>query len=416
MKYDIGFEEALSRTLQRLTPLSPIDIGIDNAVGLTVAENCIATIDCPSVSASMKDGYAVVSQDLENASKDSPVKLKVTCSVFAGNQEDKSVVSGTAIKIMTGAKIPQGADAVIPSELTKETDDEILCYCDAGVGRNILRKGHDVKKGDGIALPGELLMPAKTGFMAAGGISSVGVHPLPRVGIIAIGDEVVKPGESLKEGQLYASNIVTLVSWLKHFRMKSKISIVPDNKDLLRGAIERLLEDNDVLITSGGAWKSERDLTVKTFQEMGGEIVFHHVRMGPGKAVAVILLRGKTVFCLPGGPPSNEMAFLQIALPALFHLAGKPPIPFKNKTAILTKTIRGDETWTQFFHAKLVDNSDQLLVEPLKIKSRLQSQANANAIIKIPEGVERLEKGEQIQIQVLFNRTQQAALSTTEFT
>lgn len=242
--------------------------------------------------------------------------------------------------------------------------------------------------------------------MAAGGISSVGVHPLPRIGIIAIGDEVVKPGESLKEGQLYASNIVTLVSWLKHFRMKSEISIIPDQKELLRDAIESMLEDVDVIITSGGAWKSERDLTVKTFQEMGGEIVFHHVRMGPGKAAAVIRLKGKTVFCLPGGPPSNEMAFLQIALPSLFHLAGKPPIPFKNKTATLTKTIRGDETWTQFFHAGLVDKRGKLFVEPLKIKSRLQSQANANAIIKIPEGVERLEKGEQIQIQILFDRIQ----------
>ncbi|MHC4290596.1 MAG: molybdopterin molybdotransferase MoeA [Planctomycetota bacterium] len=416
MKYDIGLEEALFSTLERLTPLAPIDVEIDKAAGLAVAENCVATVDCPSVSASMKDGYAVVSQDLENASKDSPVKLKVTGSVFAGSQEDKSVVSGVAVKIMTGAKIPQGADAVISSEFTEDNNGSILCFCDTGVGRNILEQGHDVKKGDRIVGLGEILMPAKTGLMAAGGISSVRVHPLPRIGIIAIGDEVVKPGESLKEGQLYASNIVTLVSWLKYFRMKSKISIVPDQKELLGDAIESMLEDVDVFITSGGAWKSERDLTVKTFQEIGGEIVCHHVRMGPGKAVAVILLRGKTVFCLPGGPPSNEMAFLQIALPALFHIAGKTPIPFETRTATLTKTIRGNKNWTQFFHARLVGNSGQQFVEPLEIKSRLQSQANANALIKIPEGVEWLEKGEQIQIQVLFDRIQQDMLSESKST
>ncbi|MHC4257531.1 MAG: molybdopterin molybdotransferase MoeA [Planctomycetota bacterium] len=242
-------------------------------------------------------------------------------------------------------------------------------------------------------------MPAKTGLLAAGGISSVRVHPLPRIGIIAIGDEVVKPGESLKEGQLYASNIVTLVSWLKHFRMTS-----PDQKDLLSEAIRNIQENVDVLITSGGAWKSERDLTVKTFQEMGGEIVFHHVRMGPGKAVAVILLKGKAVFCLPGGPPSNEMAFLQIALPSLFHLAGKPAYPFENKTATLTETIKGDKDWTQFLQARLVVNNGQLFVEPLRIKSRLQSQANADALIKIPEGVEGLVKADRIQVQVLFDR------------
>ena len=406
MKYDIGFEEAISRTLERLTALPSIDVEIEKAAGLTVAEKCVATVNCPSVSASMKDGYAVISQDLEHASKESPVKLKVTGSVFAGSQEDISVVSGTAVKIMTGAKISPGADAVIPSELTEEADDEILCYRDAGVGINILGKGHDVKKGNCVALPGETLMPAKTGLMAASGISSVRVYPLPHVGIIAIGDEVVKPGESLKEGQLYASNIVTLTSWLKLFHINTKISTVPDRTEEIRSTIESMAESVDVIITSGGAWKSERDLTVKTFEDTGGEVIFHRVRMGPGKAVAVIILREKTVFCLPGGPPSNEMAFMQIVLPALLHLAGKPPSPFENKTATLAETLKGDKDWTQFFYATLVRKSGQLFVEPMKIKSRLQSQANADAIIKIPEGIERLEKGEQIQIQVYRNEFQ----------
>lgn len=405
MKYDIGLNEALSITMERLTPLPPTDIEIHNAVGLTIARDCVAKVDCPSTSASMKDGYAVVSQDLKNASKDSPVKLKVTSSVFAGSGEHKSVVSGTAIKIMTGAKIPQGADAVIACEFTEETDEGILCYRDAGSGRNILNKGHDVKKGDRIAFPGEILTPAKTGLLAAGGISSVSVHPLPRVGIIAIGDEVVKPGKSLKEGQLYASNVVTLTSWLRRFHINAHISIVPDQTEKIRSTIETILESVDVILTSGGVWKSERDLTVKTIQDMGGEVIFHHLRMGPGKAAAVIMLRGKTIFCLPGGPPSNEMAFLQIVLPAILHLMGKEPIPFEYKTATLTETLRGDVDWTQFYHATIASNNNRLFVEPLKMKSRLKSQSKANALIKIPQGVECLEKGQQIQIQVLFNQT-----------
>jgi molybdopterin molybdotransferase len=402
MKYDIGFEEALSGTLERLPSLPPIDIEIDKAAGLVVAEDCIATVDCPSASVSMKDGYAVVSQDLENTSKDSPVKLKVTGSVFAGSQEEESVVSGTAVKVMTGAKIPQGADAVISSEFTEEKDDGILCYRDAGHGRNILKQGHDVKTGDRIACPGEILTPAKAGLLAAGGISSVLVHRMPQIGIVAIGDEVVSPGKMLKEGQLYASNLVTLVGWLRHFRMDAQIAVVPDQAEQLRVAIENMLKEVDVIITSGGAWKSDRDLTIQTLKEMGGDVVFHHVRMGPGKAAGLILLNEKTVFCLPGGPPSNEMAFLQIVLPALLHLAGREPIPFESKTATLAATVEGDKDWTQFFHARLAAKSEQLFVEPLKIKSRLKSQADTNALIKIPAGVKRLEKGEQIQIQVFF--------------
>ncbi len=416
MKYDIGLEQALSRTLERLTALPPIDIEIDKVEGLAVAENCIATVDCPSASVSMKDGYAVVSADMQKASQNRPVKLKVTGSVFAGSQEGKSVISGTAIKIMTGAKIPQGADAVISSEFTEKKNDGILCYRDTGCGRNILKKGHDVKKGDRIACPGEILMPAKTGLIAAGGIHSVRVHPLPRVGIIAIGDEVVKLGELLKEGQLYASNIVTLTSWLKHFHISAQISIVPDHTEKIRSTIESMLQNADVIITSGGVWKSERDLTVKTFQDMGGEVIFHRVRMGPGKAVAAILLNGKIAFCLPGGPPSNEMAFLQIVLPALLHLAGREPSPFEYKTATLTATVRGDSNWTQFFYARSGQNNGQLFVRPLEMKSRLQSQANANAIIKIPQGVEQLEKTQQIQIQILFDRIKHDVLSETKLT
>jgi molybdopterin molybdotransferase len=164
-----------------------------------------------------------------------------------------------------------------------------------------------------------------------------------------------------------------------------------------------LLASADVLLTSGGAWKSDRDLTIKVLTEMGGEVVFHRVRMGPGKAVALILLKGKTVFCLPGGPPSNEMAFLQIALPGLLHLAGWLPEPFEYRRATLTKTLEGQKDWTQFHYAAIEETDRQRLVIPVESRSRLASQALANALIKIPEGIERLEQQSQVHVQVLFS-------------
>jgi molybdopterin molybdotransferase len=127
--------------------------------------------------------------------------------------------------------------------------------------------------------------------------------------------------------------------------------------------------------------------------------------MGPGKAVALILLKDKTVFCLPGGPPSNEMAFLQIALPGLLRLAGKIPGPFEYRWATLTKTLEGQKDWTQFHYAVIKGNNQQWFVSPVEARSRLASAALANALIKIPEGVERLEKQSQIQVQVLFADT-----------
>ncbi len=402
-KYDIGFEEAFSKMLEQLKPLAPVSLPVEQVSGLTAAEDCIAIVDCPSAQTSLKDGYAVSSADLKNTSEDQPAKLKVLGQMVAGGHADLTVESGTAIKVLTGSRIPHGADVVVPDEFTRKQNGWVLCHQDDNLKRNILEQGHDVKKGELIAGRGEILTPARIGLLAAGGLSTVHVNRLPRIGIIAIGDEVVAPGKPLKQGQLYASNSVTLLSWLRHFRMEAEIAIVPDQREKLCNTIQNTLEHNDVIMTSGGAWKSDRDLTVKTFTEMGGKTIFHRIRMGPGKAVAMITLNDKTVFCLPGGPPSNEMAFLQIALPGLFHLAGRPPTPFEYKTATLTTTVKSDKDWTQFIYAKLVENDGKLFVSPLKMNSRIQTQANANALIKIPEGLECLEENRQIQVQVLFD-------------
>jgi molybdopterin molybdotransferase len=401
-EYDIGLEEALSRVLDHLTPLAPVYLPVDEVGGLVAAEDCLAKADCPSVPTSLKDGYAVVWSDLENASEDRPVKLKVCGTSVAGGSSEIAVTPGAAVKIMTGARIPDGADAVIAEEFTREKDGWVSCLRDLDPRRNIIERGYDVAVGEPVASRGEVLTPARTGLLAAGGISTVRVHPRPRVGILATGDELVSPGEPLRPGQLYASNLVTLLSWLKHFHIEAEVALVGDQADSLAKAAERMLEHVDVLITSGGAWKSDRDLTIKVIQDMGGQVVFHRVRMGPGKAVALVLLNNKTVFCLPGGPPSNEIAFLQIALPGLLRLAGRSPVPFEYAEATLTKTVTGQKDWTQFFYAVIEENGGQWFVRPLEMKSRLRSQANANALIKIPEGIEQLEGHRQIQVQVLW--------------
>lgn len=401
-EYDIGLEKALSQMLERVRRLAPVDLQVDRAGGLVAAEDCVANVDCPSASTSSKDGYAVVSADLENARRDRAVRLKVCGLSVAGGGAPATVKSGNAVKIMTGAVIPPGADAVIANEFTEEEGDSVLCYRDAGPGRNIIEQGFDVTKGERIVSCGELIAPAMTGLLAAGGLSAVSVHPKPRVGIIATGDEVVAPGKPLKPGQLYASNLVTLLSWLRHFQMEAEVAVVADRIEDLSRTAEGMFERVDVLLTSGGAWKSDRDLTVRVFEDMGGEIIFHRVRIGPGKAVALILVNDKTVFCLPGGPPSNEMAFMQIALCGLFHLSGRRPEPFEHKTATLTKTVSGQKDWTQFLYATIEENAGQLFVSPIERGSRLRSQANAEALIKIPEGVEQLQENEPINVQVLF--------------
>ncbi len=400
-KYDIGLEEALSMVLGTLKRLSPVVLPVDEACDLIAAEDLFASADCPSATSSLKDGYAVVSKDIEGASKDRPVRLRVTGMSTAGDNIAASVEPGLAIKVMTGARLPQGADAVIAVEFAREQANQVLCFKNAEPGRNVLSSGTDVETGELVVSKGEMLTPALTGLLAAGGVHQIPVFPKPRVAIVATGDEVVAPGYPLKSGQVYASNLVTLNSWSRHFGFPVKSRVVKDNSKEIRQTFTSMLSDTDVLLTSGGAWKSERDLTVRVLDEMGWELIFHRVRIGPGKAVAMGILDGRPVFCLPGGPPSNEMAFLQLALPGLFQIVGRSPIPFGTKKVRLASRVGGDLTWTQFYQAILERRGEELWGVPLQIKSRIQSQARAEALIKVPEGVDRLETGDMIEVQVL---------------
>jgi len=399
--YDIGFKEALSITLGALPRMSPVTLPVDEVCDRVVAEDLFATVDCPSATSSLKDGYAVVSRDIEGASEARPVRLRVAGTTTAGDANSRSISSGHAIKVLTGARLPKGADAVVAVEFTHEEDTHVLCYRDAPAGCNVLFRGTDVASGERVAAEGEILTPGLTGLLAAGGVHGVRVIPMPRVGVVATGDEVVAPGRALKSGQVYASNLVTLHSWLGHFRMEVKTAVVKDHPDRIREALSAMLQSVDVLFTSGGAWKSERDLTVGILDEMGWKLMFHRVRIGPGKAVALGMIDKKPVFCLPGGPPSNEMAFLQIALPGIFQMGGRPPSPFPLKRARLTETVGGDSHWTQFFQATLEKRDREWWAAPQQLKSRLQSQARAEALIMVPEGVSTLEAGKRIEVQIL---------------
>jgi molybdopterin molybdotransferase len=400
-KFDIGLKEALSITLGALKRLSPVILPVEEVCGRVAAEDLFATVDCPSAASSLRDGFAVVSNDIEEASEAKPVRLRVAGTSAAGDARDRAIEPGVAIKVLTGARLPTGADAVVAVEYTREEDGHVLCYKNAPAGRNVLSLGTDVASGERLAAEGEVLTPALTGLLAAGGMHQVRVIPMPRVGVVATGDEVVAPGRVLESGQLYASNLVTLYSWLRHFRMEGKTAVVRDHPDTIRQAFSAMLSWADVLLTSGGAWKSERDLTVRVLEEMGCRVMFHRVRIGPGKAVAFGMIEEKAVFCLPGGPPSNEMAFLQIALPGLLHMGGRPPIPFQTKQARIAETMSGDVDWTQFFQATLERRGTEWWAVPQRMKSRLQSQARAEALIRVPEGVRALEAGDRVEVQML---------------
>jgi len=285
---------------------------------------------------------------------------------------------------------------------TRQQDGCVLIEEPLEEGKNVLPRGGDVRSGKRILTSGQTISPAMAGLLAAAGHSVVAVFGSPVVGIVGTGDEIVEPGRPLSEGKLYASNIVTLAGWCNKYNMESRTAIVGDDYDAIFATFRQMSAETDVMITSGGAWTGDRDLVTGVLEGLGWKEVFHRIRMGPGKAVGFGTLGQKPVFILPGGPPSNLMGFLQIALPGLMSLCGhaNPGLP-RIAARLASDLGEGEADWTDFFYGTLEANDGLPLFHPMKKRSRLTSMAEAGAVTSIPEGQDHLPEGSLISVQLL---------------
>jgi molybdopterin molybdotransferase len=398
----LGLDQALQMTLESIGPLAVEDVSLLDSLGRALAADVHAKVDSPSVDASLKDGYAVRSQQVEGASKEHPVNLRLVGYQAAGGTEDVEVLPGTTVRVLTGAKIPSGADAVVAEEFATATEELITFFRDAEPGRNILPKSSDVASGKVVAHRGTVVTPGLVGLLAAAGHDRLSVVRCPDVAIIATGDEVVAPGQPLPEGKLFASNITTLGGWCRRFGMRAQLAVVKDQARQIGQELSRYAERVDAIITSGGAWTGDRDLVAQILNSLGWRQVFHRIRIGPGKAVGFGLLEDKPVFILPGGPPSNLMGFLQIALPGLLKLAGHQHCRLPSINVRLSSQLYGRTAdWTQFIYGTLEQSADLPVFNALRGNSRLRSMAEAQAVVAIPEGTTLLPAGAVVAAQVL---------------
>jgi len=397
----IGYAEALNLTLSNLHVLPSKSVALDQSLELTTADDLFAQVDAPSCDVSLKDGFAVCSQDIAQASPQQPVRLNVLDTSAAGVLTATRVSTGHTVRILSGAAIPQGADAVVANEFTTDRETWVEVTATAEPGRNILACASDVRAGERMVHSGERLTPGKIGLLAAAGHARVPVVPKPRVALIATGTEIVPPGQPLSQGKVYASNLMTLNAWCMKYGMLTELVFVEDHAPAIRHQLELAASRADAVITSGGAWTSRRDLMAKVLHDLGWQKIFHRVRMGPGKAVGLGLLNGKPVFILPGGPPSNLMAFLAIALPGLIKMAGQnhPPLPVIE--TVLTKEVTGQADWTQFLFGRLQPAGRMPGFCPEKPLSRLRSMAQADAVLTMAEGVSRIAQGTCLEVQLL---------------
>jgi len=388
----IDWREAWRRIEAELRPLRPATVGLNDTLGLTLAQDVVAGEDIPAFRASAMDGYAVIAAD-------STGPLRVLGQQDAGHSLPLVVTPGTAVRIMTGAAVPTGADAVVPVEHTREADGMVTLQASVQPGASVRPAGQDVARGDVILSPGTPLGAAEIGLLAAVGQTSLLVHPQPRVAIITTGDEIVPVDQPPGPGQLRNSNQYALCAAVRAAGCEPVlIGHIADDEAALREAIERAVASADLVLSSGGVSMGARDL-IKPLLEEWGSVHFGRVAIKPGKPLTFAHVRGVPYFGLPGFPVSSLVTFEVFVRPALRLLGGFRALHRPRVTATLAHPIRHAPDRLEFQRAMLSPGDDGWLatVTGDQVSGRLKSLVGANGLLILPEGIAQFARGERVQ-------------------
>lgn len=391
----ISVTEARELIRKHVIPLIPAKVALIDAVGLVLSEDIYSKTDVPPFNQSSMDGYAVNFDSWIHLGK-----LKIEGEVPAGTSENKSLEVQNAVRIFTGAPVPDGADTVVMQEKVTLSAGSLIIEDENLVkGMNFRVKGSEITAG-ALALEKDTVMsPAAIGYLAGVGIKDINVYPAPSVSIILTGDELQNPGETLEHGQVYESNSFALNAALKQTGI-SKIQFFrsQDNLETLTGIIAEALYKSDVVLLTGGVSVGDYDFVVRAATANGIEQVFHKIRQKPGKPLYFGKKGRQIIFGLPGNPASVLNCFYEYVLPALGQMSGRKTL-LKSLNVLLKTALKKPAGLTQFLKGYYDGNSVIDLKAPESF--RLSSFAKANCIIKMEEGKTEFAENELIEIHLL---------------
>ena len=399
----IELEEALEIILSQVKLVSSEKIDILSSLSRTLAEDVYADFDIPGFDRAAMDGYAVLSKDTNSASKKKPVILEVIANVPAGYSTEKVVKNGRAVRIMTGAPMPKGADAVIMVEDTEKEKEKVKIFRKVTCQENVSFAGEDVKRGELILSQGSLIRPAEVAMLASLGKENVLVKIKPRVAIISTGDELVEVGRTLQKGEIYDSNSYALFSQvLSSGGEPHRLGIARDKRENLLARIKEGLS-YQLLLLSGGVSVGDYDLVTDALRKAGVKMLFWKVAVKPGKPTFFGVRKGTLVFGLPGYPVSSMVNFENLVRPAIFSMLGRDDWQRIRVKAILEKAVSSRGRRKKIIRAKLVKKGDKYLAVPATSQesSVLKSMVWADSFLILPKEVERIEKGEEVFLELL---------------
>jgi len=411
----ISVEEALAKIINSIQILDCEEKPLLDCLGQVLAEDVYSPFDVPPHDNSAMDGYAAQSRSIKGASYNNPKVLRVIGEIAAGEVSDLKVEPETAIRIMTGAFVPGGADVVVPFEDTYETDRKGTSISTTEIGVrvglaescNIRRRGEDIPKGELVLTKGKVLRPADIGVLASLGKSMVSVIRRPLVGILATGNEIVEINRPMVAGKIYNSNSYSLAAQvIRCGGIPKLLGVAPDDVKQLTAAVRKGLEC-DMLVTSGGVSLGDYDV-VKQVLAAEGNVSFWTVRMKPGKPLAFGMFRrsdGKEIphLGLPGNPVSSMITFEVFARPAILKMLGRNNLTKSNITAVMEDAV-GNKDGRRIFARVVITRRDSKYFARItgpQGSGILTSMAKANGLAIIPESTREVKPGTPVEVMML---------------
>ncbi|MCC6544872.1 MAG: molybdopterin molybdotransferase MoeA [Nitrospirae bacterium] len=401
-------EEALKTVLDSTKVLGTERIAIQDAHERVLAEDVTSGLFHPPWDNSAMDGFAVRWNDIKNASKESGVQLVIVGDVRAGIMPDKPVKKGEAIRIMTGAPVPDGADSVVRVEDTKTEGESVNIFYAGKIGENVRHKGENIKKGDTVLSKGSVLGASHIGVMAMVGKPVVSVYRRPKVMVLATGDELADLDEEITENKIPNSNGYTVAAQvIEAGGVPHLLGIARDNKESLREKIGEGLE-GDMLLVSGGVSVGMYDFVKDILKEYGIDMKFWTVGIRPGHPIAFGLVGNKPIFGLPGNPVSTMVTFEVFARPALLKMSGHTSLSRPVIDAVCEAELRSRPGRTHYVRAVTRYEDGKYYVRSTGDQGSgiLISMSRANSFIILPPDKEKVLQGEIVKVQLFAGQVE----------
>ena len=393
----ISLEQALNILMDHVTHGKTERKTLEDCLGLVLSEDVYALLDMPPFSRSAQDGYALCSKDSIGATGENPVKLKVTGKIYAGDHLDVQVRPGEAVRIMTGAMVPAGADCVLRQEDTDEGEDVVQIYKEVEPGCSICFKGEEYKKGHTLLHAGTKIDAAALAVASGNGIMELPVYRRVKAAVVSSGSEVVEPGTPLTPGKIYNTNTVYMKARLSQLGARVMMTrTVGDDLEVMAEALKEAADQAELVITTGGVSVGQKDLTEEALLSIGAEILFHGIAIKPGMPTLAAEKDGVLFIGLSGNPFSAAIPFEMFVREILSLKMGDPDLKLRRETLTAVTGFSKNSRRRRFLRGKA--EGKEVWLPDQQANGQMRSMVGCNCLIEIPAGSGPVKAGDKVEV------------------